>query len=174
MSAPLVVPPAPAGHLRIRLVTDENDPLAFLIRTDTLSQVSHAEVVLRDGTIVGAYGDGVQHRPGDYDTGSTAQMFVDIPHPDVDAWETFLLGKVGTPYDYAAIAGFALHADMHTPGHTICSALVADALRHVGIVSKKQFKPDHMTSPSDLALALSYMAQMCGFTITPAQQRGQS
>ena len=171
MSPPLVVPPAPEGHLRIRLVTDENDAMAFLIRTDTLSLVSHAEVVLRDGTIIGAYAAGVARRPHDYDTGSTAQMFVDIPHPEVDAWEAFLIGKIGTPYDYAAIAGFALHADMHTPGHTICSALVADALRHVGLITEKQFKPDHATSPSDLALALSFMAKICNFTITPLERR---
>ena len=171
MSPPLVVPPAPEGHLRVRLVTDMNDPLSFLIRTDTLAAVSHAEVVLRDSTIIGAYASGVARRPADYDTGSTAQMFVDIPHPEVDAWEAFLIGKIGTPYDFAAIAGFALHTNMHTPGHTICSALVADALRHIGLITEKQFKPDHQTSPGDLALGLSFMAKICNFTITPLERR---
>lgn len=165
----LVVTPPPAGHIRIRLVTDMNDPLSFLIRLDTISKVSHSEAVLRDGSVVGAYETGVTHRSSTADVGSTLQMFVDIPcSPEqIESWEAHLLRRIGMPYDYAALAGFALHTDMHTEGHTICSALVMGALRHVGVLSEKQFKPDHRISPGDLATSLSFMAKLGNFIITP-------
>lgn len=173
MTAPLIVTPPPTGHIRIRFVTDDTDPLAFLIRLDTMAKVSHTEAVLRDGSIIGAYGQGVVRNAINFDKTSSAQMFVDIPRTaeQINAWELFLMTKIGTPYDYAAVAGFALHANMHTPGHVICSALMTDALRHNGVVSEKQFKPDHMTSPGDLAMALSFMAKMCDFTVTSLEYR---
>jgi len=170
---PLIVPPPPDGHISIRFATDYHSPLAFLIRADTMSPVSHAEAVLRDGTVIGAYGGGVARRANDADADSSSQMFVYIPcmSGQIDAWEAFLVSKIGTPYDYEAIAGFALHKDMHTPGHVICSALITGALRHIGIVSEKLLKPDHMTSPSDLAMCLSFMAKMCDFVIMPLEPR---
>jgi len=170
---PLIVPAPLSGHISIRFVTDYNSPLAFLIRADTMAPVSHVEAVLRDGTVIGAYGGGVARRANDADADSTNQMFVYIPRTSeqIDAWEAFLVSKIGTPYDYEAIAGFALHKDMHTLGHVICSALITDALRHNGVVSEHLLKPDHMTSPSDLAMSLSFMAKMCDFVIVPLEHR---
>lgn len=166
----LTVSPPPEGCIRIRFVKSD-DLISMAIRVDTLSKVSHTEAVLRDGTIIGAYPGGVARQPNDWDATSTDQMFVDVPcsAPTIEAWENWLVSKIGTPYDFAAITGLALHRDMHTEGTTICSALMIDGLRHLGIVDEKLFDADHQTTPHMLASALSMMSKMCYFRITPLQ-----
>lgn len=156
MSAPLIVPPPPDNVARLRFVTDGSNLLAEAIRFDTMAIVSHVEAILPD-CIIGAYGNGVVAQAFDFDTGSTSQIFVDIQlwSRELNEWRAYLKGMIGTPYDYAAIAGFVTHTDQHEKNHVICSALQTLALRHVGFFSRPLFEPAHMISPRDLLLMLS-------------------
>lgn len=152
----IVTQPLP-GYARLRFVTDANDILAKLIRFDTMSTyVSHVEAVLPDG-IIGAYWDGVKKQPIDYDTGSTAQTFVDIPMADaiLAKWVAILEQHIGKAYDYWALIGFALHENYHTPGTVICSALQTLCLRDCEFFRYPLSVLAHQISPRDLFFLLS-------------------
>ena len=169
----LVITQPLAGYARLRFVTDHSDPLAILIRFDTMSKrASHVEAVTPMG-VVGAYINGVALRPFDYDEGSTAQTFVDIPmKPEMlNRWIANLSAFLGTPYDFEAIAGLAAHVDMHSPGHMICSALQAMALRRCSFFSWPLSEMAHLITPRDLLLMLSAM-QDYGVVVHPTEYRG--
>ena len=74
----LVARPPMPGYARFRFVCTKSNWLSLLIRWRTMGEVSHVENVLPDGSIIGAYGDGVKQIPGDTDLGYTTQRFVDI------------------------------------------------------------------------------------------------
>ena len=172
-SPALVVTQPKAGYSRLRFVTDESDPMAKLIRFDTMTKVaSHVEAVTPQG-IIGAYGDGVCLKPPDYDAGSTAQTFVDIPMDAkmLSSWLANLNVFLGTPYDYEAIAGLAAHIDMHEPGHVICSALQTLVLRRCRFFEYPLTASAHLTTPRDLLLVLSGL-QAHGVIIHPTEYRG--
>ena len=157
MSAPMIVTTPPAGFARLRFVTDASDLLAAAIRFDTMTKVaSHVEAVTPSG-IIGAYGDGVALKPLNYDTGSTAQTYVDIAMPSemYGRWLYALNAEIGAPYDYEAIAGFAAHMDLHEKGAVICSALQALCLRRCAFFAHPLAKPAHEIAPADLLLMLS-------------------
>ena len=72
-----------------------------------------------------------------------------------DKFYAYLKTKIGTPYDYEAILGFAARADLHQPGHVICSALQTLALRACGYFPTRLAVPAHEISPRDLGLLVS-------------------
>jgi hypothetical protein len=156
-SPPLRVSPPPPGFARIRFVTQETSLFGRLIRWRTMGQVSHAECVLPNGTIIAALSEGVRNVPGDYDTTSTSQIFVDVlmSPDDVKRWVAYLWSRVGRPYDWDAIYGEALHLDWRRPGGFICSMLCALSLREAGTFMRPLSEPAHEITPRDLLLMLS-------------------
>ena len=156
-SPPLRVSPPPPGFARIRFVTQETSLFGRLIRWRTMSRVSHAEAVLPNGTIIAALSEGVRNVPGDYDTTSTSQIFVDVlmPPNDLNRWVTYLWSRVGRPYDWSAIYGEALHLNWRRPGGFICSMLCALSLRESGTFPHPLSDPAHEITPRDLLLILS-------------------
>ena len=162
----LVVQPPPAGIIRIRFVTHDDNFFSRLIRWQTLGQVSHAEAVLREGRIIAALaGEGVVEKPLDYDETSTEQTFVDIPVSEDQAlhFEKYLHSRIGRPYDWETIAGVALHTGWRRPGGFICSMLQALGLRQAGVFRRPLSEPAHEITPRDLLLMLSAYP---GVTIT--------
>ena len=145
------------GFARLRFVSTASNWLSMLIRFRTMADVSHVEAVLPDGTVIGAYFDGVKQMPGDYNGGYTSQRFVDIlmPQESIDHWTNYLKSRVGREYDWDAIAGIALHLNLHKPRGLICSMLAALSLRESGVFRRPLSEPAHEITPRDLLLVLS-------------------
>ncbi len=136
-----------------------NDPISNGIILQTGGLYSHVEAVTPEGKYLGAHADGgVEARPSDYDKGEFDRQRILQLGAD-DAMTTrfyhYLDAVVGEPYDFGAIAGFAVHANLHEKAHTICSALQALALRGCQYFPNPLSVPAHEISPRDLELALS-------------------
>jgi hypothetical protein len=145
--------------IRLRFVT-AHDLVSDAIRFAEDFAYSHVEAATPWGTYLGAHADGgVRDRPSDYDKGQfSAEKFVtvtDAPSALEAPFYAFLKSKIGTPYDYEAIFGFASRLDLHQTAHVICSALQAIALRNVRYFANPLAAPAHEVSPRDLALMLS-------------------
>lgn len=116
--------------IQLRFVTCK-DPLSEAIRWAEDFWASHVEAVVSGGYL-GAHADGgVMIRPVGYDSATLLrEEFVDIAVDPVTAakWELWLRGKIGTPYDFSAILGIVVRAELGERGHVICSALQTEAL----------------------------------------------
>ncbi len=156
-SPPLLVPRPQPGYARLRFTTEDDSLFGRLIRWRTMGQVSHAECVLPDGSIIAALSQGVRNVSGDYDKTSTSQILVDVlmPSDDHKRWVAYLWSRVGRPYDWDAIYGEALHLNWRRHGGMICSMLVALSLRESHTFKSRLSEPAHEISPRDLLLMLS-------------------
>jgi len=142
----VLVGPPPPGYARVRFVAQQGAQtrtwadyvgaiVSAAIRLDSRGGVSHVEAVLPDGTIVAALRPtGVTRCAPDYDTTSNIQIVVDIKMTPLQlaTWESFLISRIGWPYDTPALAGFLFLQNFHREHALICSALITDALRHCG------------------------------------------
>lgn len=142
--------------IRLRFVTC-NDTLSMAIRWAEDFWASHVEAVLPDGYL-GAHADGgVLVRPVGYDQAILRrEEFVEINTDALTAlnWEAWLRTKIGTPYDFSAILGIVVRAELGERGHVICSALQTEALRVCGLA--KDFPlPSAEISPRDLRIFLA-------------------
>lgn len=166
--------------IRLRFVTGSSAISALIRAQERVTMPftpSHVEAVMPDGSgYIGAHLDGgVRLRPVGYDKDfTTRELFVDLPNlnrtfpshspfvgpePDTqpEQFYGYLASKIGEPYDWKAILGFAdplLH-DSHTRDHIICSALQALALRKCGWFAAPLAAPAHEISPRDLLLMIS-------------------
>lgn len=135
----------------------------------------HVEAVMPDGSgYLGAvaseitfqgkvYPAGVQIRPVGYDEDTIKQeKFIDLPAADdvTAAFFACLMKYIGYLYDFAAILGFAIGADLHEQHHEICSALMTLALRASQWFRWPLARPAHEIDPADLYLVLSAMVQI--------------
>lgn len=99
------------------------------IRFVTRSEYSHAAIILRDGSVVEAWQPVVrrvaslseQHTPG---TEVEVFNFRDpLTDAEEDAAEKFLLGELGTPYDYKSVLRFITRRPGNLDDHWFCSEL---------------------------------------------------
>jgi uncharacterized protein YycO len=112
-------------YYRIRFVTEEGF-ISSAIRGFTNSQWSHAEIVLPDGSYLGALADGVRIRPADYcKTTNERRYAVPVESDALAQMMAFAHEQVGKPYDLFDIAGLATHRNWHEDSAWICSELVA-------------------------------------------------
>lgn len=123
-------------NLVIRFI-DEPGIVSRLICWQTDSLWCHTEALSRDGqSWIGAHaGTGVQARALDW-CKPTREAVYAIPVTDeqYEAAMSWLESKIGTPYNYADIAGLALHARMGADDHrVICSALMTEFLMQAGV-----------------------------------------
>lgn len=169
----LIVTQPPKGYARLRFVVDFNDPFCMATEWEThTNKATHVEAVVPDG-IIGAYLHiGVQLRPINYNSSSTAQIFADIAMGDdmLKAWDDALRGHINKPYDWLALGGFAAHRDLHLFGHFICSALQAIVLRDCGRIERPLSEPVHQISPRDLLLIVSALPDVI---IHPQEKVGE-
>ena len=105
-------------------------------------EVAHAELVMRGGTIIGAFAEGgVRERPLDYDGGPDQvefEQFIAIPvdAATLDALEHFMRSPkvMGERYDYTGLGDFVQYFDWHQGHQVFCSALMVDGCRWVKIL----------------------------------------
>lgn len=94
----------------------------------TWSEYSHVDIVLTDGKLFGARGDGVKIREpwGCYDR--IIRKISDAPESIIDK----ALTQEGKPYDYTALLGFLARRDWTKDCSWFCSELVAWAFSEEG------------------------------------------
>jgi hypothetical protein len=126
------------------------------IKKMTRSEISHVDLVMPDGTLLGAHmTNGIQRRPADYEKfGLRIRVTVPASDPQQAAFYGYALSMTGTPYDVETIVGIATgDARKHTPGKMICSEFAAYAVDdHSGIC--RVAKDKWQVSPEELRIAL--------------------
>lgn len=127
---------------------------------------SHVEILSRDGkSYFGSmFEGGVQYRPLDHEklsvdpiTGKRRELLLPLdttPEGEAAAWK-WADGKIGEPYDSAAIFGFVIPLREHTLNHAICSACATLFLRTAGWFADPLAAPAHLIDPRDLLLIIS-------------------
>lgn len=140
---------------------------------------SHVEAVVPSGGIVTLYSrflpegylgahmkGGVMLRPIGYDAPTMLHELIlelDDSEKHATAFYDFLSHHIGEPYDWKAIGNFADPLlNNHDPGRSICSALIALALRACEWLPDRLAFPAHRISPSVLLLVLSGRMQIPG------------
>lgn len=154
----------------IRFVTCD-DPVAMLIRAQAGVSMpftpSHTEALSRDGkSWTGQHIEGgCEARPLDYYQAEPNVQEVQVPitvaPEQYDAFHNYLEQRIGDPYDWRAILGFALpDVHLHEPGGQICSALMVMCLRAAKVFPWPLTVPAHHVSPRDLMLILSALEEI--------------
>jgi len=127
---------------------------------------AHVDVVMEDGTLLGARNDsmesdgvqipaGVRIRPRSYLDGvEKLQVYIPVPRPVSEKFYSFCLAQVGKDYDTTAIAGFVAGRDWSEPDSWFCSELVAAGLMESGFIHKLA-APANKIAPDDLLLVVS-------------------
>ena len=132
--------------------------------------VSHVDIVLKDGRLLGARMDGgVQIREASYLEGCEV---LQVKVPCGPAWASiaysFLAEQVGKPYDFTAIWAFVLGHNWRDPKSWMCSELGAAVLERAGIVNPL-VAPDSKITPDALLLLISALVPVePKFTTVPA------
>lgn len=159
--------------MKLRFVTAD-DPISRLIRDQAGVCMpfapSHVEAVVPEGYL-GAHDDvGIAIRKVGYDhplilNGKPCELFVDLSgDPVMDAaFDKFIRGKIGTPYDWQSILDFLelpIDLNLHESKHLICSAFMFLALRAANRVPFAVTMPAHHVSPAVLLFALSMQVQI--------------
>jgi hypothetical protein len=158
------------SNIRLRFVTC-HDPISEGIRLRENFWASHVEAVTPAGNgpgpkYLGAHAEGgVQARDVGYDAAILQrELFVDLAETapgQADEFYAFLNRHIGEPYDFKSILGFLVpDVAAHQPGHVICSALQALALRQCGWFAAPLVEPAHKISPRDLLLIISARMQV--------------
>lgn len=123
---------------------------------------SHVDILLDDGTLLGARSDaiggkppGVQIRPPGYDQW-TKQVIIAAPCTSEGkaAALAFAHAQIGKAYDKTAIAGFAVDRDWRTPDEWFCSELAGVAAETGGVVEQLYVSANKFM-PGPLAITLS-------------------
>jgi hypothetical protein len=133
----------------------EGDLVSGVIRWFSHAAVSHVDLVLPDGRLFGAHlWGGVKARPPDYARWSTVRRIA-IRTPAAPAVYAAALSQDGKPYDWRAIAGFALDRDWRARDSWICSELHAWALEQGRFFAHPLVLNAAKLTPGDLLLVLS-------------------
>ena len=145
--------------ITLRWVTD-SDPISAAIRDFEYGfWASHNEVLMPDGTLLGAHYDGgVLARSKDYDKGKFArELYVPIlvSQAMADKFHTFLRSQINKPYDTKAIAGIVLQRNWREPDSWFCSELVAAALADCSYWPSRLADDFNHITPRDTLLIVS-------------------
>jgi hypothetical protein len=123
---------------------------------------SHCDVVLDDGTLLGARSDkigaipsGVQIRPVNYEIWTRTQIVKLMGLGLETDFHGFLARQIGKPYDDLAILAFAVQRDWRSEESWICSELIAAALENCLWFPKPLANIASEITPRDLLLTLS-------------------
>jgi hypothetical protein len=136
----------------------------WVIRWFTQAIVNHVDVVLPNGTLLGAQlasglggqPSGVRIRPAGYvPMPRRYRATFTVDQGRYDAFMGFLSAQLGKPYDRAAIVAFAVGRDWRDDRAWFCSELVVAALEQAGIIPELCVLPSCIT-PQDLMLAINF------------------
>lgn len=152
----------PNKKIRLRFATEEG-LTSRLIKYFSHGEWSHVDIIvpglLGYDRLVGArLKGGVLSRPMNYGKFVKTHT-IEIPVTD-DAYNRairFLLAQVGKPYDWTAIAAFAMNRTWSEDDSWFCSELAAAVLQQAGALPTKLADGVNKITPSDLTLMLSAM-----------------
>lgn len=151
-------PPAPTFEIvRVRFSTGPGLVSKMISQHTYGFWASHADAILADGRKLGAEGDGVKVRAANYDDGYlTKELVLELKMPSADAkrFHDFLEAQIGKPYDFSAVAAFAVARDWQRADAWFCSELIAAALLECGYLRPLAASTNKIT-PRDLLLILS-------------------
>lgn len=97
---------------------------------------THVELVMDDGRLLGAMGDGVKARPQGYDSGRFLQekfLTIKMTADQETVFTFFLNQQIGKPYDRLAVTAFFVGRDWQEPDSWDCSELIASGLASCGV-----------------------------------------
>lgn len=128
----------------------------------TRGGVSHVDVVMRHGMLLGSRSDSVGGQPPgvhirDQDYAPWRRRVVislDSTEAEELAFYRFLNDQLGKPYDKVGILGFVGNRSWHEEDSWFCSELVAAALEEAGVLPKL-FVPANKITPNELAVLLT-------------------
>jgi hypothetical protein len=147
--------------IRLQFCT-EGGAVHWGIRQFTRAWCSHVDVVMPDGSLLGAHNiGGVQIRPADY-AKFTKVLRVDLPASDevTEAFYAFVTAQVGKPYDRTAIAAFVTRRDWQSDDAWFCSELVLAGLVAAAFFKFRLSIPANFCDPADLLLLCSVFADI--------------
>ncbi len=138
---------------------------AELIEWFSAGDFSHVDIVMPDGTLLGARLDGgVRIRPANYETWhKRAVVALDRGQSITDAFYSFAVSQIGKPYDKTAIIGFAAGRDWREDDSWFCSEYAGRSLEVSNAFAFPFFAPASKITPNGLLLALSTGAHVAVF-----------
>lgn len=124
--------------ITLQFVTESWSPGSALIRYFNWIDISHVDLVLPSGDLLGARTDhnpGVQIRPKGYATFSRiVQIDFDFTSAQTEAYIAWIKTQIGKPYDSYGIEEFFIHRrrDWRNPSAWFCSEVQARASEVAG------------------------------------------
>lgn len=127
-------PSIPSVFLKLRFIT-ESDLISDGIRVLTRGYYSHVEIILSDGSYLGAHDSGgVMIRPWNYTVPTRERRYaVPVFTDQLAQMLDFAHSQVGKPYDKLDILGLVLEKDLQKAGDWICSELVTAIMQAGGL-----------------------------------------
>jgi hypothetical protein len=144
---------------------NEADLVSRLIDWTTRSIFCHVEALSRDGSHwIGAHArTGVEARPLDWVRPSLERRYaLPVPPAAYEQAMAWLESKLGTPYDYADIAGLALGERRFEDTRAVdCSALMMGFLQQAGYQPLNCLENfDYLVTPETLHLSPIFMNRL--------------
>ena len=121
-----------------------------LIQWRDWSEYSHVDMIMPDGRLFGAMGDGVKLRDP-YKTSKKIVLEVEVTQQMNDIYLRASL-ELGKPYDYAGIFGFIFNRNWQESDKWFCSELIAWCFKEEGI---NLLRTDDISRISPATLILS-------------------
>lgn len=133
----------------------EADPISWAIRFFTWSDISHVDLVLPDGSLLGARASGgVERRQPGYATFSkTSRYSVTVPASVAVKLFNLAEAQEGKKYDFSAIMGFIFRRDWREDDSWFCSELVAWCFEQAGHPIIQTYELNRV-SPRDLTTSV--------------------
>lgn len=126
-----------------------------LIQRWSLGHLSHVDIMMPDGQLLGARADGVRLRSEGY------AQFRNLVRAEIPATEEqcalfydFVTAQLGKPYDNLALFGFILNRDWQRDECWTCSELPAQGLITAGVL-RPLYLPASRITPVMLAAVVS-------------------
>jgi hypothetical protein len=118
------------------------DALDKVIETVTHGWPSHVDFIWSEtgaDNLLGAQlGSGVMIRPSNYETVTRAERVTLPTTPEQEASiRSFLYAQLGLPYDWLAVAAFAVGASWRLPNHWFCSELIDRPLQECKLLTTR-------------------------------------
>lgn len=123
-----------------------------LIRLGTWSDFSHVDIILPDGSLLGATATlGVAIRENDISKMTKIEKYI-VQDVDSSAIISTALEQVGKPYDWKGVLNFITRSrDWEDDSSWFCSELVAYAFKNNGTPLLNA--PNYRTTPRDLLMS---------------------
>lgn len=146
----------------------QNDIGSDVIKIFEHGLYSHVDVVMPDGSLLGARSDkilgipaGVYIRPNTYANFSAAKRItIECADEEKSKFYEFANDQIGKPYDETAILAFAANRDWRNPDSWFCSEMGAAALEASGILLHPLATTVNKITPEDLLLVCSVLTEV--------------